>query len=117
MRFLLFLAVFHAGCVAPSMVIYGRGTAVTRTGPKTVAVPEAKIYGDLVGNTVVQGSIVTVTASGGYYNSTVTRENYKGIAAIGRTWLQPIIWGAVSGGVVGGAINQAGSQAGSVFSP
>lgn len=104
------------GCVAPSMTIYGRGVTYDRNGnEKAVAIKEAQIYGDLAGNTTVSGSIVTVSAESGYYNSTVTRENYKGIAAIGRTWLQPIIWGAVGGGVAGDAISNAARSSTSVF--
>jgi hypothetical protein len=86
------------------MTIYGVGTTVDG---KTVAVKEAQIYGDLVGNTTVRGSVVTVSANGGYYNSTVARENYQGIAEVGRAVVQPIIWGIVSAGT----LNQAGGAA------
>lgn len=99
---LLLLAIFHVGCVAPSLTIYGRGM---NADGKEVAVKEAQIYGDLVGGTVVRGSIVTVTANGGYYNSTVTRENYQGMAEVGRAVVQPIFWSIFSGGVAGTAID------------
>ena len=66
MRFMLLsLAILCSGCVAPTLTIYGRGM---NADGKAVAVKEAQIYGDLVGNTTVQGSIVTVSSSGGYYN-------------------------------------------------
>ena len=60
---LLLTTILCASCVAPSMTIYGVGTTVDG---KTVAVKEAQIYGDLVGNTVIRGSVVTVSANGGY---------------------------------------------------
>ena len=100
----LLMVLLCGGCVAPSMTIYGVGTTIDG---KTVAVKEAQIYGDLVGGTVVRGSIVSVSASGGYFNSTVTRENWNGMAKVGRAVVQPIIWGIVTGGVTGSAVSNA----------
>ena len=91
-------------CVAPSLTIYGRG--VTAEG-KEVAVKEAQIYGDLAGNTTVRGSLVTVTAEGGYYNSTVIKETYEGAAEIGRSTIQPIVWSIVTGGFLGTSVGAA----------
>jgi hypothetical protein len=109
MKLLVLLPVIlFPSCVAPSLTIYGRGTAVARDGTTTeVAVKEAQIYGDLVGDTVITGSLVTVKASGGYYNSTVVRETYLGAAEIGRSTIQPIVWSIVTGGVLGTSIGAA----------
>lgn len=105
---LLLLTILYTGCVAPSMTIYGIGK---NANGKAVAVKEAQIYGDLVGTTVVTGSIVTVSASGGYYNSTVARENWQGMAEFGRSVVQPIVWGIVSGGVAAAAVGDAAGAA------
>jgi hypothetical protein len=70
-------------------------------------VKEVQLYGDLVGNTTVKGSIASVTAEGGYYNSTTVRETYSGAAEIGRSWFQPLMtWlgmGAVFNNAAGAA--------------
>lgn len=108
---MLLTLIFYTGCVAPSLTIYGVGT--TAEG-KTVAVKEAQIYGDLAGETTVKGSVVTVSASGGYYNSTVARENWQGIAEVGRSTIQPIVWGIVSGGVLNSAGGAASAAADAV---
>ena len=100
-----------SGCVAPSLTIYGRGRDADG---KTVAVKEAQVYGDLVGNTTITGSIVTVSASGGYFNSTVARENWQGIAEAGRAIVQPIVWGIFSAGVLNNAGGAASAAADAV---
>ena len=100
-----------SGCVAPSLTIYGRGQ---NADGKAVAVKEAQIYGDLVGSTTVVGSVVTVTASGGYFNSTVARENWQGIAEAGRAIVQPIVWGIFSAGVLNNAGGAASAAADAV---
>ena len=109
MKIMMFSTLLHfSGCVAPSMTIYGRGQ---NSDGKAVAVKEAQIYGDLVGNTVITGSVVTVSSSGGYYNSTVARENWQGMAEFGRAVVQPIVWGIVSGGVTATAVGDAAGAA------
>lgn len=105
---ILTVAIALSGCVAPSLTIYGRGTSIGKDGiTRDVAVKEAQIYGDLVGNTSVKGSLVTVTTEGGYYNSTVIKETYSGAAEVGRSVVQPIVWGIVTGGVLGQSIGAA----------
>ena len=88
------LAMFMiTGCVAPSLTIYGRGTSVNKDGlRKTVAVKEMQAYGDFHGKTKITGSLVSIDAEGGYYNSPIVRETWKGIHDTAVGIGQPLIF-------------------------